>query len=142
MDHMVSTNPSVPLHGTINVKLLAASVFVYLFAETPQPFAFPHTTPSGLPDWPQAQQPRRGAAPAGPGPQPAGRSSAGRLGSETGQPLGLVRGTLQIVLLPLVSSCPLCAGLLHEGDQSISSEWRPVPRVAFSVAPVVVLVER
>lgn len=56
-----------------------------VLAETPQPSAVPHATPSGLPDWPPPQQTWPGAVPSGPGPQPAGPSSAGRLGSETGQ---------------------------------------------------------
>lgn len=56
--------------------------------ETRQPSALPDSSPPGIPDWPAAEQPCPGAAPAGPGSEQAGPASAERLGNQTGWPLG------------------------------------------------------
>lgn len=74
VDHMVSLSPPHSHSKQYFRSVFEFCVFSVLLvaAETPQPSAVPLAIPTGLRDWPPPQQPRPGAAAAGPSSQPAG----------------------------------------------------------------------
>lgn len=116
-------------------------ICVYGWAETHQPPPLPDAPSPGLPDWSTSEQPRRGAVPAGPSPEPNGPSPAQWVGTQTGVSLcGFYFPKLKR-FLRLMSDF-LVAGLLCERDERWQSWYQSVSWVVVPVASGVICFKR